>query len=195
MNREWWMPIIQWALWALVMVVVMSWVARSRLRNRPESERNILRHPVNSTLVIGGAGAVFFFGIAIISNTIGKNPTATVWTTLLFVGFGISSVPLIADYFFARHRVSDQGIEYGRMFGRGGSLRWSEVRGVRFSPAMKWFVLEAATGERVRVSAMLVGLPEFARLVVVHVSQEAIEPATRVVLSETEQGRPPSVWG
>jgi len=194
MDREWWVPIVQWTLWGLVMVVVMGWVARSRLRERPESERHTLRHPV-STLVIGVVVAAFFFGIAVISNTIGKNPTATVWTTLLFVAFGLASAPMIADYFFARHRVSERGIEYGRMFGQRGSLRWSEVRRVRFAPVMKWFVLETASGAKVRVSAMLIGLPEFAHFVLLHVPMEAIELETQVVLSETEQGRPPSVWG
>jgi len=194
MNRGWWVPIVQWTLWGLGMAVVIGWVAKSRLRERPESERYTLRHPV-STLAIGVVGAAFFFGIAVVSNTIGKNPTATVWTTLSFVAFGLASVPMIADYFFARHRVSERGIEYGRMFGHRGSLRWSEVQKVRFAPLMKWFVLEAASGAKVRVSAMLVGLPEFARFVLLHVSKEAIDPDTQAVLLETEQGRPPSVWG
>ena len=59
---------------------------------------------------------------------------------------------------------------------------------------MKWFLLETASGSKVRVSAMLTGLPEFARLVLRHVPKEAIEPGTRAILAETEQGRPPSVW-
>ncbi len=194
MSREWWVSIVQWTLWGLAMAVVMGWVAKLRLRKRPDSERYTLAHPV-STLVIGVVGAVFFFGIAIISNTVGKNPTATVWTTSAFVAIGLVSVSIISDYFFARHRVSEKGIEYGRMFGQRGSLRWSEVQRVRFAPVAKWFVLEAASGTKVRVSAMLFGLPEFARLVLLHVPKEAIESDTRVVLQETEQGRPPNVWG
>ncbi len=194
MDREWWVPIVQWTLWGIAMAAVMGWVARSRLRDRPASERCTLRHPL-STLVIGVVGAAFFFGIAVISNTVGKNPTATVWTTLLFAAFGLASLPIIADYFFARHRVSEQGMEYGRMFGQRGSLRWSDVRSVRFAPAMKWFVLETASGAKVRVSAMLLGLPEFAHFVLRHAPKEAIEPDTRAVLVETERGKPPSVWG
>lgn len=185
---------MQWTLWGVVMTIVMGWVARSRLRERPDSERYTLKHPI-STLVIGVVGAVFFFGIAIISNTIGKNPTSTVWTTILFVAFGLASVPMIADYFFARHRVSDSGIEYGRMMGQRGHLRWSEVQRVSYAPAMKWFVLEDALGTKVRISAMLLGLPEFARFVLLHVPIEAMEPDTFAVLQSTEQGQPPNVWG
>ncbi|MCA3040833.1 MAG: PH domain-containing protein, partial [Rhodocyclaceae bacterium] len=168
MNRDWWMPLVQWTVWGIAMAVVMGWVAKSRLRQRPDSERRTLRHPI-STLVIGVVGAAFFFGIAIASNTIGKNPTATVWTTALFIAFGLASVPMIADYFFARHRVSDAGIEYGRMMGQRGNLQWSEVKSVRFAPVAKWFVLEGSSGVKVRVSALLLGLPDFAHLVLLHV--------------------------
>lgn len=194
MSREWWVPIVQWTVWGLLMAVAMGWMARSRSRARPASERCTLRHPP-STLVFGVAGAAFFFGIAVVSNTIGKNATATVWTTLLFIGFGAGSLTMVADYLFGRHRVSDRGIEYGRMLGQRGTITWSEVRSVRFAPTMKWFLLETASGTTVRVSAMLMGLPEFARLVLRHVAKEAIEPSTQAILMETLQGRPPSVWG
>jgi hypothetical protein len=194
MSSASWGPIVQWTLWGLTMTVVMGWIARSRLRKRPESERYTLVHPV-STLLIGLVGAAFFFGIAVISNTVGKNPTATIWTTLAFVAFGLASVPMIADYYLARHRVSAQGIEYGRMFGQRGTMNWSEVKAVKFAPVMKWFVLESSTGTKVRVSAMLLGLPEFARLVVLHVSPAAIDSKSKVILLETEQGKPPNVWG
>lgn len=80
------------------MSAVMGWVAKSRLRERPESERLTLRHPI-STLVIGVVGAAFFFGIAIISNTIGKNATTTIWTTILFLAFGFASVLSFPRFF------------------------------------------------------------------------------------------------
>lgn len=41
---------------------------------------------------------------------------------------------------------------------------------------------------------MLVGLPEFARLLLAHVPPGAIEPGTLPVLDATAAGRPPSVW-
>ena len=59
---------------------------------------------------------------------------------------------------------------------------------------MKWFTLDRASGGRVRVSAMLTGLPEFARLVLVHAPPAAIDEATRGVLEETAAGRPPAIW-
>lgn len=81
------------------------------------------------------------------------------------------------------------------MSGRRGHLRWLEVSKLRFAPVMKWFVLEAQDGRKVRVSAMLLGLPEFAQAVLAHVPVEAIEPGTLQILQETSRGQPPSVWG
>ena len=49
------------------------------------------------------------------------------------------------------------------MLGRGGDLRWSEVRKLWYRPWSKWFWLHLADGRAVRVSAMLTGLPAFAR--------------------------------
>ena len=194
MDRPWWASLLQWTIWWVAMAAVMGWVAKSRMRKRTESDRYTLYHP-SSTLVLGVVTAVFFFGIAIVSNTVGKNATTTIWTTLLFIGFGFLSVPILADYFFARHRISEQGIEYGSMSGRRGSLRWAEIQRVRFSPAMKWFVLDGASHGKVRISAMLTGLPEFAQFVLRHVPSTAIDPETQAVLRDTAQGRLPSIWG
>ena len=176
------------------MAVVMGWMARSRLRSRPKDESRTLRHPM-STLAIGVVGAAFFFGIAIVSNTIGKNPTSTIWTTLTFVFFGTMSLPIVADYFFARHKVSEFGINYGRMLGQRGLLAWSDVKSVRYAPVMKWFVLEQNNGRPVRVSAMLMGLPEFATQLLANVPEGRIELQTREVLQQTSAGQPPNVWG
>jgi hypothetical protein len=194
MQREWWVSVIQWTLWGVIMAAVMGWVARSRLRKQPDSERGVLRHPV-STLIIGLVCGGFFFGLAILSNTVGKNETTSVWTTVLFVGFGLMSVPMLADYFLGRHVVSDAGIRYGRMFGQRGFLNWSDVRRVRYSSGMKWFILRSKAGASVRISAMLMGLPEFARLVLQHVPPDCIDSDAATVLDETRNGRPPKIWG
>ncbi|WP_161630603.1 PH domain-containing protein [Pseudoduganella violaceinigra] len=193
MKQDMWIQLVKWVLWGLTMAVMIGWVAKSRLRKRPESERNLLRHPV-STLVIGIVGVAFFFGIVIGSNTVWKNQTSTIWTTVMFIAFGLLPAPLIADYLFARHRVSDTGIEYGRMLGQRGSLNWLDVRKLRYAPVLKWFELDGPSGEKVRVSAMLLGLPEFAHFVLLHVPGQAIDEKTLAILRETEQGRPPSVW-
>jgi hypothetical protein len=185
---------VQWTLWGIAMALVMGWVARSRFRKRPESDARMLAHPL-STLLIGVVGLAFFGGIAVISNTVGKNKTTTIWTTLAFLAFALASVAIIADYYFARHRVSELGMGYGRMFGRRGTFNWSDTKRVRYASAMKWFAIDLRDGSTVRISVMLMGLPEFARLLLAQVPRSVIDDEAYVILRETEQGSPPSVWG
>jgi hypothetical protein len=191
-NRPWWAPLLQWALWGILISVIMAWVARSRLRPRPDSAARRLAHPP-STLIIGIATFAFFAGIAVISNVY-SNKTTTAWTTSVFLGLALLGLLVIADYFQARHEVSDEGMNYGRFTGTRGTLTWSEVAKVRYAPSMKWFRLETRSGEVARVSAMLVGLPEFARLVLAHAPPGAIDGNTLPVLQATAAGQPPSVW-
>jgi hypothetical protein len=60
---------------------------------------------------------------------------------------------------------------------------------------MKWFRLESQSGTVARISVMLMGLPVFAQLLLVHTLPEAIESNTLAVLRMTAEGNPPSVWG
>jgi hypothetical protein len=64
---------LQWILWALIMSLIMGWVARSRMRPRPAGCDQQMRHPV-STLIIGLAGFLLFATIAVISNVFELGP-------------------------------------------------------------------------------------------------------------------------
>jgi hypothetical protein len=59
---------------------------------------------------------------------------------------------------------------------------------------MKWFRLETQSGDVARISAMLIGLPEFARLLLSHAQPHAIDAETLLILQATADGNPPSVW-
>lgn len=191
-DRPWWITALKWALWAAIMSLVMGWLGRSRFRTRPLSDARRLAHPP-STLILGLAGSAFFAGIAVLSNVF-ANRTTTWWTTAIFVGCALLSVPLVIDYFAARHEVSAEGLSYRKLVGTRKYLRWRELRDVRFAPVMKWFRLETEAGDVARISVMLMGLPEFARLLLEHAPAGAIEPGTLDVLRATAEGAPPSVW-
>ena len=188
-----WGSFVQWGVWGIVMAAVMAWIARSRLRTRPESNARRLVHPP-STLVIGLVCFLFFGAIAVISNVLANN-TTTWWTTTVFIGFALVSLLIVADYFVARHEVSEEGMSYGRLLGSRRFLKWSDLRFVRYAPVMKWFRLETRSGDVARISAMLIGLPEFARLILANAPTEAIEPGTLPILQATADGSPPPVWG
>jgi hypothetical protein len=193
MPAQTWASVLQWALWAVVMGAVMGWLGRSRLRNRPARDTRILAHPT-STFIVGFASLVFFAAIAVVSNVY-RNSTTTWWTTAIFVGFAVLSALMLLEYLVVKHEVSEDGLQYSRLFvWRRRSLRWSDLRRVHYAPAMKWFRLETGTGDVVRVSAMLMGLPEFARLLLEHSPQGVIDADCRLVLEATAAGNPPSMW-
>ena len=152
-----------------------------------------MQHPP-STLIIGLACFLFFAGIAVVSNVF-ANATTTWLTTTVFVGFALLALPILGDYFAARHEVFEEGLRYGRLFGSGGHIRWADLKSVRFSAAMKWFRLESQSGTVLRISVMLMGLPVFAQLLLVHTPREVIESSTLPILRMTAEGNPPSVWG
>jgi hypothetical protein len=192
MSKDWWITAAQWALWGMVMSLAMGWLAKNRLKRHPNTSPRHLYHPI-STLIVGLVCFVFFAGIATISNVY-ANKTTTWWTTTIFIGFAAMSVPVVADYFLARHELSDAGLSYGRLSGTRGYLKWSELYRVQYAPVMKWFRLETSSGKVARISAMLVGLPEFAQHLLRHAPPEAIEKNTLHILQATAHGNPPPVW-
>jgi hypothetical protein len=184
--------VIQWGIWLVLMTVIMGWLARSRTRVAAAADGNEIKHP-RSIFIVGLVGFLFFFAIAIISNVFG-NGTETWWTTAIFIGFALLNGLLIADFYLARHRLIEGGLEYGRLFGRRGTIGWNEVTRIHYSPSMKWFRIEAGTGRVARISAMMTGLPEFAKAVLAHVPQSAIAAPTYNVLYQTSEGNPPPIW-
>jgi hypothetical protein len=174
------------------MSLVMGWLGRSRLRTRPASQAPYLTHPP-STLVIGLACLILFAGLAVASNVF-ANETTTWWTTSIFVGFALLSVPMVSGFFLQQHHVSEEGLAYRTFIGTGKYLRWSDLKTVRYGSQMKWFRLETRSGTVARVSVMLMGLPEFARLLLQSTPEGSIDSPTLAVLRATAAGNPPSVW-
>src|SRR5438874_3359859 len=136
---------LQWTFWAIIMSLIMGWVARSRRQPRAAEYARRLQHPP-STLIIGLVSFLLFAAIAVISNVF-ANATTSWKTTTIFVGFALLALPILGDYFAARHELSEEGLRYGRLVGSGGYMRWTELKSVRFSEAMKWFRLESQSGK------------------------------------------------
>lgn len=183
---------LQWTLWGLLMSAIIALVAKSRGSTRPASDARRLQHPT-STFVIGLACFLLFAAIAVASNVF-ANATTNWKTTTVFVGFALLALPVVGDYFAARHEVSEESLRYGRLVGAGGYMPWTELKSVRFSDAMKWFRLESRSGKVVLLSVMLMGLPTFAQLLLAHAPQPIAKNALPI-LQTTAEGNPPSVWG
>ncbi len=190
-ERPWWAVALQWALWGGVMTLVMGWLARSRaVHGAPDG---LLRQP-RSALFIGWACTLFFAALAGLSRAFpGRNPAA--WPTLVFLFFAAGGLVLVAEYHRGRHRLTPEGLRYGKLLGRGGLARWDQVTRLGYSDAAKWFRLETSDGRVVRVSAMLTGLPDFASAALDHVPENAIEGRARQMLEAVRLGKLPSIWG
>jgi uncharacterized membrane protein YeaQ/YmgE (transglycosylase-associated protein family) len=185
--------VFKWILWWLLMALVMGWMARTRLKKRTSSEANSLRHP-RSTLVMGIVIGGFFLAIAIMSYLFPNN-TGSLGISLFFLALALLGAWLVLEYFRARHEIEPGGLRYQKLFGGGGRLRWSEVESVRYSSSAKWFRILTVTGETVRLSAMLQGLPEFAEAVLKEVPEDRIDGEAIPILEQTAAGSPPSIWG
>lgn len=192
-NRPWWTSTLQWAIWGVVMALVMGWLSLSRTHARPPEEQSLLRHP-RSTIVVGVVCSGFFLALAVLSSLFpGKDGSPAI--SLLFVGFACLGAPLIVEYYRVAHRLEEGGLRYTPLISSPRFMPWNNVKSVRYAPSLKWFRIEGRDGQIVRVSVMLMGLPEFARVLLSEVPESRIDPATRVLLEQTAQGHPPSVWG
>ncbi len=193
MSESFWAPAVQWGAWFVVMSLVMGWLGWSRTRARPNSEMGRLAQPI-SILILGVICSGFCFALLIVSNLF-PNDTVTWWTNAVFAGFGLLSLTMPLAFFIDKHEVNEAGLNYTPTFGLGlRRMDWTQVESIRYAHMLKWFVVKSRRGEVARLSAMLMGLPEFARLALIHAPSDALDEPTKDILRATAAGNPPSVW-
>jgi hypothetical protein len=175
------------------MTAVMGWLARSRTTPRAPADAQMLVHP-RSTLVIGMLCAGLFLTFAVLSAVL-PGTSGSPALSLFFLCFAFLGFVMILEYRNARHTLTPDGLSYGTLVGGTGTLRWAEVRRFSYSESAKWFRMELADGRTVRVSAMLLGLQEFAQAALAQVPPAAIDVKTRTVLQATAAGDLPRIWG
>ena len=187
------MEIVKWILIGVVVVFFGRWVRRYGFRIRLSPDGTTLKQPL-SFLIAGVVGFIFWGGFTVMSNTIGKNETTTIWSTTFFVFFTLMSLVVIATYFFARHHLNREGLDYGKLRGQRGFIRWSDIREIKYKRRLGWFWLVTEVGTTMRISATLLGLPEFAQHVLAHVPSERIDSSTGDLLTEIAAGETPKSW-
>jgi hypothetical protein len=190
-GRAWWATAIQWAVWLGATTLVMGWLARSRLRPHGLNA-GVLEHPA-STLIIGVVCTLFFCALAVLSFLF-PGRTGSGLVSLTFVGFALLGVLLIVDYVRVRHSLQPGGLHYTPLLSPTWTIRWDEVTRIRYSQAAKWFRIDTVGGRVVRVSAMLTGLPEFAKTVLREVPPSRIDANALPILEQTAAGNPPPIW-
>ncbi len=149
----------------------------------------MLHHP-KRTLYFGGGAFAFFFLLAVGTIALGSAPERWIlvgfWAVFLLI-----ATPMLLAYFRNRHELTDSEMKYGSTFGRGGRFRWSEVRRVDYQALHKRVRIEAENGRVAKVPIMLVGVPQFAQMVLTKVPTESIDPIARKALKWLVLGEVP----
>jgi hypothetical protein len=96
--------------------------------------------------------------------------------------FTILALFLFIQCLTVRHELLADGAVFRRFGGRKVSMKWTELRSIRYGAFMKWFRLESSSGLVVRVSTSMMGLEPFARALLVHAEHAIADEHTRGVL-------------
>lgn len=160
-----------------------------RSRHRTNADPEVMAYP-RVYLWMGLVCAAFFIGLALMSHVFFVNETSTPWVLALFLTFAAMGLWLIWEALLVRHRIGRDGIVHRSPLFGTHLVRWDDVREVRYSPSMKWWVIRAR-GRTVRVSAGMAGQVRFAQAVLDRVARNAIDDETFAVLEDSADGFPP----
>jgi len=185
-----WVTGLQWTLWFIIMTVVMRWISRSRVA--ASGDGKVLSYP-KALMIIGAIGQMFFIACAI-GSAVSRGKDDPVWLPAAFLGFSCLSLPLIVTYFRTRYELEPGGMRYQSLLRAPSAIRWADVTKVSYSRGGGWFSVTTRGGTVVRLSAMLIGLPEFARALLAEVPASAIDAAAHPLIEQTAAGSPPRLW-
>jgi hypothetical protein len=144
----------------------------------PKSRTIVLEH----SWLLKGLGLVAGLGmpllVLVLVLVIGfKKPSDALAAGGLLLFFGLLGGWLLLESMGVRVLLSEEGIE-GRSPWRGTRfIPWDEVKEVKFSQAMSWFVVVGRRRDKVRVSMLLVGTQYFVEAVKEYLDPERYEKA------------------
>ena len=171
------------------MSAVMGWLARSRV-SKKRHPSNVLSHPTG-VLIIGVTCSLLFLTFAMLSfNAATGGPVVA----LGFLAFGLLGVYFVLEYYVVRFELLPAGLRFRTLFRGSGLIEWSMVRRVSWSDVPKWFVIVLPNGAKIRVSALLRGLPAFADAILTNVPSEYFQVEARTLLLAAAAGELPRIW-
>jgi Bacterial PH domain len=191
-ERPWWSLVLQWGIWALVMSLVMGWLAKARRPAAVRERAQVLTHPP-TTLIVGMVCTGFFILLAVLAGMYAKADDW--WTPYAFLCFALLGAPLIGEALRVRHELKDGGIGYRGLLARYDRVSWDEIESAHWSSSMKWLVLRTRDGRVLRFSAMLNGLDSLALALHERVPALDVDELTAEVLADARNGKLPSIWG
>jgi tetratricopeptide (TPR) repeat protein len=174
-----WLKKVFFAVAVFVVIAFLIWCDHKD-RVAAYANKRLMRMP-RSFLLVGLAGAIGFGYVAWEGFWSAYVP----WRSDGFVApalFTTLALFLFIQCLTVRHELLADGAVFRRFGGRKVSMKWAELRSIRYGAFMKWFRLESSSGVVVRVSTSMMGLEPFARALLVHAEHAIADEHTRSVL-------------
>ena len=174
------------------LILLTSWVVDRFRKPRLQKSKLVLRYSA-FLFVVGLLGMLFVGGGLAVGVRLyllhpeRVHPVSLIW----FVPFFLLFLWMVLEFLFVRRTVTEEGMEARELFGKRIRIRWDAVVRVYYSPLAGWFGVVDAEGKIIRVSVMMLGLPDFARVVLSRVPPEVMEPEARSRLQKAARGNPP----
>jgi hypothetical protein len=187
----WWEALLRFGGPALLTSLILGWMQIRRARAAATGEAGRLQHPPAALYMAMGILALFAaLGVLLLVSDKG---TGVAHATGIFAALAVLSLLLVAGYYRSRYELTADGVNYGRLLGARGSLKWRDVTQLTYSPGMKWFRIQTSTGETARIFVMRRGLPDFAQAVLAQVPSYAIDERALAVLKASSHGELPKL--
>ena len=191
-QRPFWASIIQWTLWALIMAGLAGWLARGRRKRVVSEGQTVMVYPL---VALGLAIFCVVFSLAlVVFSSMAPRDNAPWWAIAIFAVMLAGSLHMLVDCVVGRYALTEEGLRYVGVFTGVRLFKWTDLKSLKYAPAMHWFKLVDSEGQVARISVMMTGLPEFARLLMERARHVDIDAATVPILTQTAKGDPPSVW-
>lgn len=178
------MPALEMLL-GLVFSAGIAWAWR---REAVRHNARELRHP--RLLLVVSAGMLPFLHFALVAVSRSVVDWTGVVVPLCFASIGAY---LLLEFLTVRYEVKPDGFEYRTLAAGTGFAAWADIRSVRWSLLASWFRVELKSGDIVRVSVIILGLPALAQALLDHAGR-AVDPSARPTLEQTAGGKPPAPW-
>ncbi|MFZ1099348.1 MAG: DUF4034 domain-containing protein, partial [Steroidobacteraceae bacterium] len=194
-SREWWTALLP-AGGGLLTSLITGWIALRRKRKAAQQAPDYSRRMQHASSMLSLGLLTLGLCVALaVAAIVYNNGSGGPIVSAACAGIGILGLLMIVEYFRASHELTVDGLDFGRLLGPRGSLRWRDVTRLTYSRGLRWFRIETASGEVVRICATLTGLPEFARAVLAQVPSYAIDDSAREVLQACVRGKTAQAGG
>src|SRR5262245_21776555 len=113
-SGPWWNPLLRGVIAAVLMSLVMRWLARSR-KNPPQADSRQLTYP-RSVFTLGLISTLLFLTCAFFAF---RSPTGGARVSAFFLGFAVLGAYMLVEYVTTSYVARQAGLEYTTLLRKG----------------------------------------------------------------------------